>query len=190
MESKKTLGIICPVFRNELRALIKDRDVLIHEMGYDVHSRPDRMEQQLEEGISIALQNGYDLRLLVGKDCECDTPIKKLAQQNKGKVLSEKNCIEAFLGRDKTLELQKDRTVLITPSWIDMVQSNIEDGIWTLEDARINFGWFDRILLLDTGMTELSDETLINFFDIVQVPVEIVPIELTHFHEVVEKLLH
>jgi hypothetical protein len=65
----------------------------------------------------------------------------------------------------------------------------VEGLKWDEIDARQNFGYYDRILLLDTGITPVDDEKILEFFDYTQVPVEILPIDLEHFRREVEKLL-
>jgi hypothetical protein len=70
-----------------------------------------------------------------------------------------------------------------------MINQSIADGFWTVEDARLNLGWYDRILLLDTGLAPLDDEMLMAFFELTRVPIEILPVSLDHFRKVVEKLL-
>jgi len=58
-----------------------------------------------------------------------------------------------------------------------------------VEDARINLGWYDKILLLDTGIEPLSDEMILEFFELTRVPIEILPVSLDHFKKVVIQLL-
>jgi hypothetical protein len=48
-------------------------------------------------------------------------------------------------------------------------------------DARINFGSFDRIVVLDCGLFAITDEALFDFFEFTQVPVEVMPITLDYF---------
>ena len=77
----------------------------------------------------------------------------------------------------------------MTPAWIDMITNSIADGHWTVEDARINLGRYDRIILLDYGLEPQGDEMIMEFFDLTQVPIEIVPVSLDHFKAVVRSLL-
>jgi hypothetical protein len=192
VENKKTHLIYCPIFRNELRAVLGQGrgDLTLHELGYDVHNHSAIMLKQLKEGILEAQKEGCTFSMLIGRDCECDVPIRKLALENKGCVPDHINCIEMFLGREKTLELQKNRTVLMTPGWIQMIQYAIASDLWTVEDARMSLGWYDRILLLDTQVVKISDEEIMEFYDLVQVPIEMMDIDLDYFRGVVEKMIH
>jgi hypothetical protein len=49
---------------------------------------------------------------------------------------------------------------------------------WNKADCRINLGRYARILVIDPGLKALSDEEVFAFFDLVQVPVEVVPLAL------------
>ena len=183
--------IYCPIFRDELRAVLDHPSgIIFHELGFDVHTHSAIMQKQLSEAVLESQQRGGGLCILVGKECECDVPISEIAREYNGRLPEYINCIEIFLGREKTLELQKNRTVLMTPAWIQMIQNAIATDLWTVEDARMNLGWYDRILLLDTGVTPISDEEIMAFYDLVQVPIEFMDIDLDHFRSVVEKLIH
>ena len=52
---------------------------------------------------------------------------------------------------------------------------------WDEIDARQSFGFYDKILLLDTGIMEINDEDLLEFFEYTQVPIEIETIDLAEF---------
>jgi hypothetical protein len=187
--SKKHL-IYCPIFRDELQAIVSQLDGLTtSELSYDVHNHPELMMQQLQEGIWQAQQKNKDFSILVGKDCECSQPISEIVQQQDGRVPNRMNCFEIFLGKEKTLELQQNRTVLMNPGWLTMIKTTLDSGLWTVEDARISLGWYDRILLLDTGVTRISDEEIMEFYDLIQVPIEMMEIDLDHFRKVVDELL-
>jgi len=191
VENKKLHLIYCPIFRNELRTVLGHGhdDLTLHELGYDVHNHSAIMLKQLQEGIREAQKKGCTFSILVGRNCECNIPIRKLADENKGCVPDYINCIEMFLGREKTLELQKNRTALMTPGWIQMIQHAIVSGLWAVEDARMSLGWYNRILLLDTHAAKISDEEIMEFYDLVQVPIEMMDIDLDHFRGVVEKII-
>jgi len=60
---------------------------------------------------------------------------------------------------------------------------------WDETDARINMGIYDRILLLDPGLSPLSDEEILAFFDLVQVPIEVEPLDLDCFRRCVMETL-
>ena len=147
------------------------------------------MKEELIKGIAESQAIGEPVRLLVGSGCHCDVGIGDLAEIYGARFPHEKNCIEIILGAEKTQELQKNRGAIITPGWIRMITRAIDEGRWTEVDARIDLGWFDRIVLVDPGLTPLTDEQVLAFFDIAQVPLELEPIALDHFRHVVSRQL-
>ncbi len=56
--------------------------------------------------------------------------------------------------------------------------------IWT----KLN-KWYDKILLLDPGIDPLSDEEILMFFDLTQIPIKIEPLELNHFKCILDEFL-
>ncbi len=182
--------IACPVFELELQAIMKQLSAPeIHLMDYSVHINPNTMEKELQDNIN-AIENSADkMSILVGSQCEARQPITTIASQHKACLPTAHNCIEMILGKQKTDELQQNRTIIMTPGWITMIQQSIRDGNWRVEDARINLGWYDQILMLDTGTMPLTDEIIMEFFELTQVPIDILKTDLDHFTQVVQSLL-
>jgi len=76
MRNEKKCLIYCPIFRDELRAVLGHVDNLVTmELGYEVHSHPDRMLKELKEGIQESQRKGMTFSILTGRDCECDVSI-------------------------------------------------------------------------------------------------------------------
>jgi hypothetical protein len=191
IEKNPTFLITCPIFENELKAVLpSDPAITIHKMDYSIHTHPDRMKKELFNAISKAEETGATIRLLVGKDCECELPISEIADRCNAQHPQEKNCIEIILGAERAGRLQEDRTMLITPAWIRMIRKAIEDGLWNEVDARINIGWYDRILLMDPDLEPVTDDEIFSFFDLVRVPIETEKIDLDHFRSVVARLIY
>ncbi len=188
--SNKTL-IVCPIFARELQVVL-DRltmDPDIHYMHYGIHIDAKLMHSELIDGTELAKQANTKPCFLVGKNCDCTRDIGEVVDDCNGKIMESSNCIEALLGKDITQKLQENRTTLMTPAWIKMINDSIQDGRWTIEDVRINLGMFDRIIILDFGIEPIDDEMLMEFFDLTQVMVETMKADLDHFKEVVSKLL-
>ena len=77
----------------------------------------------------------------------------------------------------------------MTPSWIRMINQSIADGQWSVTDARVNLGWYNKILILDTGVDPLDDEQIMEFYDLTQVEIDILPVDLKHFKALLQDLL-
>jgi hypothetical protein len=183
--------ISCPIFAKELAAVLAEMSLApaVHLMDYKVHLSSRDMEQELARFIRAAREGGEAISLLVGQECQAQQPISHIAENCHGRMPAEGNCIEIFLGRERARALQEKRTTIMTPGWIEMFNQSITEGFWTVEDARINLGWYDKILLLDPGIEPLSEELILEFFELTQVPIEILPVSLEHFKTVVHQLL-
>lgn len=183
--------ISCPIFAKELDVVLSEISNTpdVHLMDYSIHIRAESMQKELSEAIKTAQEKGAAITLLVGQDCQAQQPINHIANSCCGVVPQELNCIEMLLGQEKAKELQANRTSVMTPAWFEMIKSSIDQGLWTVEDARINLGWYDQILLLDTGVEALDEVMIMEFFELIQVPIDILPITLDHFSKVVLQLL-
>jgi hypothetical protein len=186
MNSTKNV-ITCRIFHHEIEAIpIDSSDIAFHWIDAALHADPDRMEKEIS-GILAQMKPDEDIRFLFGKACHPDMcDIVKTAGAG---IPSEKNCIHAFLGADRTEDLEKDRTMIISPGWLDAFQGIMTGLGWDETDVRINLGRYDRILLLDPEIRAISDETILEFYDLVQVPIETLKLDLTCFENFVKKAL-
>jgi len=81
------------------------------------------------------------------------------------------------------------RTFYLTGGWLDNWRKIFIDGLkWDAVDARNNFGYFDRMLLLDTGIITVSEGKVLEFFDYTGVPVEIIKIGLENLQQLLDQL--
>ncbi len=79
--------------------------------------------------------------------------------------------------------------MVMTPGWVRVLPQIMQSLGWDEVDVRINLGRYKRILIVDSGVKSLSDEDVLAFFDLTQVPLEIELLDLGHFrHEVAELL--
>lgn len=188
---KKQHLITCPIFAKELAVVLPEiaAEPTVRLMDYSVHLNAKTMEKELAGGIAAAQSEGAAISLLVGQECQALQPLSQIAATCKGALPEGRNCLEIILGREKARALQENRTTLMTPAWIRMINNSIADGYWTVEDARLNLGRYQRIILLDFGLEPLDDELIMEFFELTGVPIEIMPVSLDHFKQVVRKLL-
>ena len=190
-KGRDTSLIACPIFRDELEMVLSQLNLSprIDYMHYSIHNNPLKMEEQLQEGVDKALKTGGKVRFLVGKHCKGKRDIAEVVEDCDGKIPHARNCIDMLIGDELAKKLQRDRTSLMTPAWIKMINQSIQDGQWTVTDARLNLGWYRKIIILDTGVDPLSDEQIMEFYDLTQVEIEILPVTLNHFKEMIQNLL-
>ncbi|MDH4333616.1 MAG: DUF1638 domain-containing protein [Desulfobulbaceae bacterium] len=183
--------VTCPIFAKELAAVLPASTATptVQLMDYRVHFNAEIMAREAARGVQAAGEEGAAISFLVGRECESLQPLSNIAESCGGRLSDGLNCIELLLGREKARALQENRSTVMTPAWIEMISKSIADGHWTVEDARINLGRYDRIILLDFGLEPLADELILAFFELTQVPIEILPVSLNHFRQVVARLL-
>lgn len=186
-----TCLIACPIFQKELESVLSELNLAptINYMHYTIHNNPLMMEEELRDNVEKAKGKSEHVRFLVGKHCQGKRDMAEVVKGCNGKIPQARNCIDMLIGDELTKELQQNRTSLMTPGWIRMITSSIADGQWTITDARLNLGWYSKILILDTGVDPLSDEQIMEFYDLTQVEIDIVPVDLKHFKTLLQDLL-
>ncbi|MDR2843004.1 MAG: DUF1638 domain-containing protein [Spirochaetaceae bacterium] len=177
--------ISCGIFKWELESILpylekelkKEISVKYLEPSLDVSET--KLENAIKEGFSFF--SNQKPALLYG--CMCHPKMKDIAKNNDAVPAKVSNCVEFLLGSEKKKELDKQGDFYyLTAGGLRLWKEIYKQGHgWDDVDARINFGRFDKIIVLDSGLFEISDEALFEFFDFVQVPVEIEKISLDHF---------
>ena len=84
------------------------------------------------------------------------------------------NCIELMMG-ERMKELDREsKTFYLTPGWLDRWREMFDSGCGLDEVMlRQSFALFDRTLLVDTGVGEITDEKILDFFEYTEVPIEV-----------------
>ncbi len=187
MNNSKIL-VACKIFEKELEAVLpEDSEIEIIWVEAALHCNLHHLEEGLENALLLAKKPGVDIRILYGTSCHPEMPL--LAKEHDVETLSVRNCIEAFLG-DRATELENQRTMIMTPGWVRAWPSIMKGLGWDEVDVRASLGRYQRILLIDAGLDPLSDEEIIAFYDLTQVPIESEPLDLQHFKDVVHSLLN
>ena len=126
--------------------------------------------------------------MVIGDQCHPD--MEKMAGARGGILLRGKNCIEMLLG-DRMAQLDAEaKTFYLTGGWLENWRKIFIEGLrWDEVDARQNFGYYDRILLLDTGVVPIDEEKILEFYDYSQVPIEIMPVDLDNLRNLLEQAM-
>jgi hypothetical protein len=166
---------------------MQGKDVDIAYLDAGLHVDLDKLAGSLTGALNDMA--GSDAVLLIGN--ECHPEMEQLAAAHGRRLVKAKNCIEMILG-DKMTELNSEaRTFYLTSGWLENWRKIFVEGLkWDQIDARQNFGFYDRLLLLDTGLAPIDDEKILEFYDYTQVPVEIMPIDLDNFRRLLEETLN
>jgi Protein of unknown function (DUF1638) len=184
---KKKILVACRIFEDEIKAVLPT-DIVTEILWLDagLHADLACLKSELTKALSTTVGCDADVRILFGGSCHPEINI--LAGQYGAKTLSGKNCIEVFLG-DKSQYLEDGGTMVMTPGWVRAWPQIMQSLGWDEVDVRINLGRYKRILIVDSGVNPLSDEEILAFFDLTQVPLEIEPLDLCHFKSEVAGLL-
>ncbi|MDR1312892.1 MAG: DUF1638 domain-containing protein [Deltaproteobacteria bacterium] len=185
--AKRTL-IACNILEDEMKwVLDRHPEVEVETIwiGAGLHNDMDILRARLDECFGEVEDGDDSVRLMIGYGCHPD--LKSQAASHGFPVLSTKNCLGALVGEDRVAELEKNRTMLITPAWIRRTWF-AEDGMrkmlgWDDTDFRINFGIYDRVLVMDFGLNPLTDEEILDAFSIIEVPIECESFGLEHFEK-------
>lgn len=181
--SKKALAIItCGILRDEIEAVIRQRELDYPILFLSPAPCIDygNLEKQLIALLKRAARTADRTLVVIGK---CHPDIDRLLAGYGASRLSMANCFEALLGAPRMKEiLRETNTFFTSPSWLKHWRRAFKKGMkWDVVDVRQNFGVYERILILDAGVTPYSDEEVLEFYDYTQVPVEIFPVDLGNF---------
>jgi len=186
----KTVLIACGIFYDELRAVLPDGDIEVVWLDTALHADPVLLEQQLTCAGRKALEKTGPapnrVRLLIGSGCHPD--MSRIAESCCVCTAPFKNCIEAFAG-DRQPELEDGRSMIITPGWVRNWPGRASRFGWDTTDMRIQHGRYDRIVLLDPGINPVSEQEIFDLFELVQVPIEVQPLDLEYFKQKVRDVL-
>ena len=188
METGEPL-IACGIFRHELASVLPaECGIAVHWLDAALHADTERMKAALDHAVAVHRANSADrIRLLFGSGCHPD--IGKIAEGCGSCLPPVKNCIQAIIGPHRARQLEADRTMLVTPGWITAWPDIMKGLGWDEVDVRINLGRYDRIVLIEAGAAAVSDEGILAFYDLVQVPIEIESVDLSYFKNLVDQIL-
>lgn len=187
--------VACGIFQPELETVLKqisvesmsDEDIRVTYVTPALHVDNNKLKQ----GITNALDHVAEEKTVLLFGAMCHPELDEFTEKYHVVKLLPGNCIELILGKERQHEIEKSAKVFyLTPGWLQNWQDIFKRGQgWDEIDARQNFGFYDKILLLDTGVSQFNDEDLLEFFEYTQVPIEIECIDLTFFKKnVVEAL--
>ncbi|OPX93572.1 MAG: hypothetical protein A4E53_00215 [Pelotomaculum sp. PtaB.Bin104] len=185
--------LCCGILRKEINAILPELtreygkiDITYVDPG--LHVDLDKLSAALAQKLAEMKQTSGKLTLVYGSKCHPD--MDQLACNWDAKILEPPDCISLLAGPQRDLLDRECRTFYLSPGWLEHWERIFKTGLgWDTIDARQNMGFYDRILLLDTGVASLSDEKILEFYDYCQVPVDIFPVELDYMKQSLFKTL-
>ncbi len=187
--------VACGIFQPELELVLEqikaeqalEDGIEIAYVAPALHVDYDR----LKEGITAALDAVTADRTVLLFGSMCHPEIGEFTEHYGVVRPTPGNCVELILGKERMQEIEKSaRVFYLTPGWLQNWDQIFRQGQgWDDIDARQNFGFYDKILLLDTGVGSIEDDAILSFFEYTQVPIEIEKVELTNFQKNVTAML-
>lgn len=178
----------CSMLENEIKQVMQEMGLQNNIVFIDaaLHVNLDRLEEAVRGKLDETKNIGKPI-ILVGNKCHPD--MVTIAKEYDGQVVPRGNCLELLLG-DTMKELDKDAKIFyITNGWLAKWKEIFITGLgWDEIDGRQNFGYYDKILLLDMGVP-IDDMDLLEFFEFTQVPIEPYPISLDNLKKELTNLL-
>jgi hypothetical protein len=195
LREKRTL-IACGIFDEELKCALAHLDDRYEVTVVRIPPGYHCIVEQLEAALTEALGDGRaadraSTRLLIGRSCLPD--MKGFCAREGVRCLPTANCLTAMAGDERVKQLEDGRTMVITPAWIRkmfLAPEGIPSHLrWDPADFRANFGRYDRILVLGTGVPP-TDEEILECFDLFGNPVfDFEPCDAARFNALVRDFL-
>lgn len=180
----------CGIFRFELEKILPEIKEALG--GQDIHldflsPALDVKADILEKSVIEHLESHHQDKtvLLYGGMCHTEWP--RITGTFGAVYPKAANCVEILLSPEKKKMSDASGNIYyLTMGGLKLWKEIYQQGHgWDSTDARINFGSFEKIVVLDTGIFTISDEELFEFFEYTQVPVELMPLSLNYFKSLV-----
>ncbi len=188
MKSTCRHGLVCcGIMQKEIDTVLPrlTREYGVIDVTYldpGLHVNLVKLSAALSQKCMEMKQTSTKLTLVYGSKCHPD--LDQLASKWGAKILEPPDCIGFLAGPQRELLDVEGKTFYLSPGWLEHWERIFKMGLgWDSIDARQNLGFYDRILLLDTGVAPLSDEQILEFYDYCQVPVEILPVKLDYLQK-------
>lgn len=181
--------VACEIFADELQVVLKevDSDFEILWLEAALHTDVAQLKLKIESALSLVISKQKRPCVLYGNSCLPDANDVFLRHNVQG--FSACNCIEAFLGKEERQRYEAEGCFILTPGWIRAWPAITASLGWDAVDVRANLGRYTKILVFDSGVNPLTDEEVIQFFDLTGLFVELKHLDLKHFELLVKEVL-
>jgi hypothetical protein len=181
--------ISCGIFRYELEKVLPEIEAEL-DCKIDADFLAPALDVNaglLEKSVAEKLDARRDKKTALLYGNMCHTEWARITEKSGAVYPKAANCAEILLGHEKKKEFDAHANVyFLTMGGVKQWKEIYQQGHgWDAADARVNFGYFEKIIVLDTGVFEISDEDLFEFFEFCQVPVEVMKISMDCFKSVI-----
>ncbi|MCL7489565.1 MAG: DUF1638 domain-containing protein [Desulfobulbaceae bacterium] len=186
---KPTTLVACEIFADELPAVpaARDPDLEVAWLPAALHTDIDRLKAEIDVVLSDVRGRQRRPCVLYGSSCLPDAT--EFFGRHGAQGFAACNCIEAFLGQEERRRYEAEGCFIMTPGWVRCWPAITAALGWDAVDVRTNLGRYAKIVVLDAGLHPLTDEEVIDFFDLTGLFVETVQLSLDHFNTLIARLL-
>ena len=130
--------------------------------------------KKLKTAVLAALDEVVADRIILLYGAKCHPEFDIFLQDYPVVRFGQANCVELVLGERPEGGGLDPRTFYLTSGWMLKWRELFDPG-WGVDEVamRQSFACYDRILFTDTGVGEISDEQLLEFFECSRVPIEV-----------------
>lgn len=178
--------ICCSILKKEMQYVISKRnvDIEINYLDCALHVYPDKLGEEIKK----YLKDTRGTILVFGN--KCCPEIEKIAKENNSYLIGAENCVEMILGPEVKEQDKLAKTFFLTGGWFENWKLLMEQTLkWDKVDARLNFGYCDRMLLINTGLIEIPEIDLLEIFDYTGLPIEEYVAGLDYFESLLVSVL-
>ena len=169
--------LACSIYQPELEVVlgqIKEErlfacEVVVTYLPLKLHSNL----KNLKEAVIKALDEISADRIILLYGSKCHPEFDDFLQNYQLVRFAQANCIELILG-ERMNEFDSAKTFYLTPGWLTKWRELFDTG-WGIDEValRQSFGFYDRVLFFDTGVSEITEEMILEFFEYTRVPIEV-----------------
>lgn len=170
--------LACGIYQPELeQVLVQIKQEKLFSCELELTYLPAKLHvdlKKLKAAVLQALDAVVADRIILLYGSKCHPEFDEFLQNYPVIRFEPANCVELILGEHIQQKVQDSRTFCLTSGWM-LKWREIFDPGWGVDEVamRQSFACYDRILFTDTGVSEITDEQLLDFFEYTRIPIEV-----------------
>lgn len=181
MAEKSVIFISCGIFKNELEFLVRKKGLEWNIIFLDaaLHVNFDQLKKQLVNVLEEHSKTGKELNVLYG---HCHPEIMEIMERYGAKKMNAGNCLEAIVGAEEIQRLDSEaKSFFLTVGWVNNWKKMFDLGKSEFKfDFKSMFANYERIIVFDTHILPLDEDSIREFSEFTNLPIERKTITLDH----------
>lgn len=186
--------IACKMFEPELNAVLEhlkkdkifDMDIHVTYLHAGLHNDLNK----LANTVFGALDANKDDKIILLYGSKCHPCFNEILEGRGIYPFPEDNCVKLIKPDAPSYE---KGVMHLSTGWIKHWRELGEDPFGNYDEigARLAFGGYDKMIVYDTGASEITDEEIMDIFETIGVPIETEQIPLNHFkNRIIDAIKH